>query len=273
MSLLAEQRRDVIVEQVRARGAVRVSELAEHLGVSDMTVRRDLDVLARRRLVDKVHGGATAVGEHSTEEPGFTAKITRELEEKDAIAAAAAGLVEPGAAVGLSAGTTTWRLAHRLAAIPRLTVVTNSLAVADVLHAQGAESRGTTVILTGGVRTPSEALVGPVAVAALESLNLDLVFLGVHGMTAAAGFTTPNMTERDTNRALVDAGQKLVVVADHTKWGTVGISTIAELGEADVLVTDEGLAEADRAVLEGEVDRLIVAQPGHPGAGTTGGST
>ncbi|MET0191285.1 MAG: hypothetical protein ABW212_19965, partial [Pseudonocardia sediminis] len=119
----------------------------------------------------------------------------------------------------------------------------------------------------------SEALVGPVAVAALGSLNLDVVFLGVHGMTAAAGFTTPNMTERDTNRALVDAGQKLVVVADHTKWGTVGISTIAELGEADVLVTDEGLAEADRAVLEGEVDRLIVAQPGHPGAGTTGGST
>lgn len=265
MSLLAEQRRDVIVEQVRARGAVRVSELAEHLGVSDMTVRRDLDVLARRRLVDKVHGGATAVGERSTEEPGFTAKVTRELDEKDAIAAAAAELVEPGAAIGLSGGTTTWRLAHRLAATPRLTVVTNSLAVADVLHAQGSESRGTTVILTGGVRTPSEALVGPVAVAALRSLNLDLVFLGVHGMTAAAGFTTPNMTERDTNRALVDAGQALVVVADHTKWGTVGISTIADLGEADVLVTDDGLAEADRAVLAGEVDRLVVA----PTGGTT----
>lgn len=265
MSLLAEQRRDVIVEQVRAQGAVRVSELAEHLGVSDMTVRRDLDVLARRRLVDKVHGGATAVGEHSTEEPGFTAKLTRELVEKDAIAAAAAELVEPGAAIGLSAGTTTWRLAHRLAATSGLTVVTNSLAVAEVLHAQGAQARGTTVILTGGVRTPSEALVGPVAVAALRSLNLDLVFLGVHGMTAAAGFTTPNMTERDTNRALVDAGQALVVVADHTKWGTVGISTIADLGEADVLVTDDGLAEADRAVLAGEVDRLIVAP--------TGGST
>ncbi len=270
MSLLAEQRRDVIVEQVRARGAVRVSELAEHLGVSDMTVRRDLDVLARRRLVDKVHGGATAVGERSTEEPGFTAKVTRELDEKDAIAAAAAELVEPGAAIGLSGGTTTWRLAHRLAATPRLTVVTNSLAVADVLHAQGSESRGTTVILTGGVRTPSEALVGPVAVAALRSLNLDLVFLGVHGMTAAAGFTTPNMTERDTDRALVDAGQQLVVVADHTKWGTVGISTIAELGEADVLVTDDGLAVADRAVLEGEVDRLVVARTG---SGRTGGST
>ncbi|MBC3191229.1 DeoR/GlpR transcriptional regulator [Pseudonocardia sp. C8] len=265
MSLLAEQRREVIVERVRSQGAVRVSELAEHLGVSEMTVRRDLDVLARRRLVDKVHGGATAIGEHTTEEPGFSAKSVRELEEKDAIAAEAARLVTPGSAVGLSAGTTTWRLAHRLARIPRLTVVTNSLAVAEALHTGGAESRGTTVILTGGVRTPSEALVGPVAIAALRSLNLEIVFLGVHGMSAAAGFSTPNLTERDTNRALVDAGQQLVVVADHTKWGTVGISTIAELGEADVLVTDSGLADADRAVLEGEVDRVVIARTARPG--------
>lgn len=267
MSLLAEQRRDMIVETVRSRGAVRVSELAEGLGVSEMTVRRDLDVLARRRLVDKVHGGATAVGdreERSTEEPGFSAKVTRELAEKDAIAAAAADLVKPGAAVGLSAGTTTWRLAHRLTTVPRLTVVTNSLAVAEVLHTDG--DPGTTVILTGGTRTPSEALVGPVAVAALRSLNLDLVFLGVHGMSAATGFTTPNLTERETDRALVEAGQRLVVLADHTKWGIVGISTIAELAEADVLVTDEGLGSDEQAVLSGEVDRLIVAAvPEAPG--------
>lgn len=275
MSLLAEQRRDVIVEEVRTRGAVRVSELADHLGVSEMTVRRDLDTLARRRLVDKVHGGATAVSDpasehpadHPTEEPGFSAKVTRQLEEKDAIAAEAAALVGPGAAVGLSAGTTTWRLAHLLAQVPGLTVVTNSLAVADVLHTRGAGARGSTVILTGGVRTPSEALVGPVAVAALRSLNLETVFLGVHGMTAATGYSTPNLTERDTNRALVDAGRQLVVVADHTKWGTVGISTIAELGEADVVVTDDGLAEADRAVIEGEVDRVIVARTGHQRTG------
>lgn len=259
VSLLAEQRRDMIVETVRSRGAVRVSELAEGLGVSEMTVRRDLDVLARRRLVDKVHGGATAVGEpeRSTEEPGFSAKVARESAEKEAIAAAAAQLVEPGAAIGLSAGTTTWRLAHHLTAVPRLTVVTNSLAVADVLHTDG--DPGTTVILTGGTRTPSEALVGPVAVAALRSLNLDVVFLGVHGMSAATGFTTPNLTERETDRALVEAGQRLVVLADHTKWGLVGISTIAELAEADVLVTDEGLGPDEQAVLSGEVDRLIVA--------------
>lgn len=257
MGLLAQQRRELILEQVRARGAVRVSDLATHFGVSDMTVRRDLDVLARHRLVDKVHGGATAVTTPSTDEPGFVVKSHRQQAEKEAIAAVAARLVEPGSAIGLSAGTTTWALARRLADVPRLTIVTNSMAVADVFRA--APRADLTVILTGGIRTPSEALVGPVAVRALRSLNLDVVFLGVHGMAAAAGFTTPNLTESETDRALVEAGQRLVVVADHTKWGTVGISTIAALGEADVLVTDDGLSVDARAVLAGEVDELLLA--------------
>ncbi|MFC5951334.1 DeoR/GlpR family DNA-binding transcription regulator [Pseudonocardia lutea] len=260
MSLLARQRQALILEQVRERGAVRVSDLAERFGVSDMTVRRDLDVLARRRLVDKVHGGATAVGpvaSASTDEPGFAVKSGRQQREKEAIAEAAARFVEPGTAIGLSAGTTTYALARRITDVADLTVVTNSMAVAEVLHAARRPDR--TVVLTGGIRTPSEALVGPVAVAALRSLNLDVVFLGVHGMSAASGFTTPNLMESETDRALVEAGQRLVVVADSTKWGTAGISTIAELAEADVLVTDDGLDADARAVLEGEVDRLVLA--------------
>ncbi|MGD9987005.1 DeoR/GlpR family DNA-binding transcription regulator [Pseudonocardia sp.] len=263
--MLAQQRRELILEQVRARGAVRVSDLAGHFGVSDMTVRRDLDVLARQRLVDKVHGGATAVGAPSTEEPGFVVKSQRQLAEKEAVARAAARLVEPGSAIGLSAGTTTWALARLLGDVPGLTIVTNSMAVADVFRA--APRPDLTVILTGGIRTPSEALVGPVAVASLRSLNLDAVFLGVHGMSAAAGFTTPNLTESETDRALVEAGQRLVVVADHTKWGTVGISTIAALSDADVLVTDDGLADDARAVLAGEVDELVVAPVSRPARG------
>ncbi len=262
MSLLATQRQELILEEVRIHGAVRVSELVAKLGVSDMTVRRDLDVLVRRRLVDKVHGGATAAlldpDAASTDEPGFTAKAGRQLEEKRAIARAAAALVTPGSAIGLSAGTTTRALAVELAEVADLTVVTNSVPVAEALGQPNRADR--TVVLTGGVRTPSEALVGPVAVATLRSLHLDAVFLGVHGISAAAGFTTPNLTESETDRALVQAGQRLIVVADHTKWGIVGISTIAELGDADVLVTDEGLGEHARGLLAAEVDELILAE-------------
>src|SRR3954468_21139365 len=131
--MLASQRQQLILEEVRRRGAVRVSELTELLDVSDMTIRRDLDVLSASGLVDKVHGGATVPGRLSADDLGFEAKSTRQLEEKDAIARAAAELVEPGQAVGLTAGTTTWRLAHHLLDVPDLTVVTNSIQAANVL--------------------------------------------------------------------------------------------------------------------------------------------
>jgi DeoR/GlpR family transcriptional regulator of sugar metabolism len=254
--VLARQRQSVILDEVRRTGAVRVSELVERLGVSDMTVRRDLDVLAARGLVDKVYGGATSIEGRSVDEPGFEAKSVRQLPEKEAIARHAASLVRPGTAIGLSAGTTTWTLARFLADVPDLTVVTNSIQVADVLR-QGRSDR--TVVLTGGVRTPSDALVGPVAVQALRTLHLDIVFLGVHGVAERSGFTTPNLNESETNRAFVEAGGRLVVLADHTKWGVVGISTIAALDEADVVVVDDGLPVDGREILSGEVADLVVA--------------
>ncbi|MBK1785488.1 DeoR/GlpR family DNA-binding transcription regulator [Prauserella cavernicola] len=260
--MLARQRQAVILEEARRTGAVRVSDLVDQLGVSDMTVRRDLDVLASRGLVEKVYGGATSVSSHSTDEPGFEAKSVRQLEQKEAIASVAAGLVRPGTAIGISAGTTTWTLARALDAIPSLTIVTNSIQVADVLRASTQPDR--TVVLTGGVRTPSDALVGPVAVQSLRSLHLDLVFLGVHGMADGPGFTTPNLTESETDRALVEAGRRLVVLADHTKWGTVGISTIAELAEASVVVSDDELPQDARRTLSEHVGELMIAPTAAP---------
>lgn len=228
------------------------------LDVSDMTVRRDLDVLAGKGLVEKVYGGATAVSGRSTDEPGFELNSVRQRPQKEAIAALAAGLVRPGSAIGLSAGTTTWTLAHALESVPELTVVTNSVQVADVLRATSLGDR--TVVLTGGVRTPSDALVGPVAVHSLRSLHLDVVFLGVHGIAEGPGFTTPNLTEGETDRALVDAARKLVVLADHTKWDNVGISTIAQLDEADVVVSDDGLGDTCRKTLSEHVGELMIAR-------------
>lgn len=256
--MLARQRQAVILEEARRTGAVRVSDLVTRLGVSDMTVRRDLDVLAGRGLVEKVYGGATSIVGKSTDEPGFEAKSVRQRAQKEAIAAIAAGLVRPGTAIGISAGTTTWTLARALDEIPGLTIVTNSIQVADVLR--GANQPDRTVVLTGGVRTPSDALVGPVAVQSLRSLHLDVVFLGVHGMADGPGFTTPNLTESETDRALVEAGRKLVVLADHTKWGIVGISTIAGLEEADVVVSDDGLSDNARETLTEQVGELMIAE-------------
>ena len=257
--MLARQRQAFILDRVREDGAVRVADLVRELGVSDMTVRRDLEILDERGLLEKVHGGATSIAGSAMFEPGFAVKSSLQQAEKDAIADAAVGLAEPGMAVAVSAGTTTFALAQRLAQVPGLTVVTNSIRVADVLHQTGRADQS--IILTGGVRTPSEALVGPFAVAALRTIHVDLVFVGVHGMDPRSGFTCPNLLEADTDRALIEAGRRLVVVTDHSKWGVIGISSIARLDQADVLVTDSGLAPEARIILTEAVRELIVVDP------------
>jgi DeoR/GlpR family transcriptional regulator of sugar metabolism len=256
--MLAQQRQTAILDLVRRHGGVRVSQLVRQFGVSDMTIRRDLEALAERGLVDKVHGGATVAGPGSTEEPGFDAKSVRQRAEKSAIAAQAAKLVEPGTAVALSAGTTTAALAAHLVDVPGLTVVTNSIPVADALYRSGRPDQ--TVVLTGGIRTPSDALAGPVAEAAISSLNVDMLFLGVHGMSPRTGFTTPNLMEAGTDRLLVSAARRLVVLADHTKWETVGIATIAPLEDADILITDADLPAEARAQLAERVGELVVVE-------------
>ncbi|GGW36736.1 DeoR/GlpR family DNA-binding transcription regulator [Streptomyces xantholiticus] len=265
-NLLAEQRRALILDEVRRRGGVRVNELTRRLKVSDMTVRRDLDALARQGAVAKVHGGAVPVAEASTHEPGFEAKSALELSAKEDIARAAARLVAPGSAIALSGGTTTYALAHHLLEVPDLTVVTNSVRVADVFHtaqqpgaAGGRRPGAATVVLTGGVRTPSDSLVGPVADQAIRSLHFDVLFLGVHGISVEAGLSTPNLAEAETNRRLVRAARRVVVVADHTKWGTVGLSSFAELAEVDTLVTDAGLPTAAREEIAEHLPGLVVA--------------
>ncbi len=262
-NLLAEQRRALILDEVRRRGGVRVNELTRKLGVSDMTVRRDLDALARQGVLEKVHGGAVPVVEASTHEPGFEAKSGLELTAKEDIARAAAELVAPGSAIALSGGTTTYALAQQLVDVPDLTVVTNSVRVADVFHAaqrtSGPRQGAATVVLTGGVRTPSDSLVGPVADQAIAALHFDVLFLGVHGISVEAGLSTPNLAEAETNRRLVQSARRVVVVADHTKWGVVGLSSFAALEQVDTLVTDAGLDSGARSEISEQLRRLVVA--------------
>ncbi|MGW8376058.1 DeoR/GlpR family DNA-binding transcription regulator [Streptomyces sp. ODS28] len=287
-NLLAEQRRALILDEVRRHGGARVNELTRKLNVSDMTVRRDLDALARQGALEKVHGGAVPVAEASTHEPGFEAKSSLEPTAKEDIARTAAALVQPGSAIALSGGTTTYALARQLTDVADLTVVTNSVRVADVFHSAQRAAAGSraarpgaaTVVLTGGVRTPSDSLVGPVADAAIRSLHFDVLFLGVHGISVEAGLSTPNLAEAETNRRFVGSARRVVVVADHTKWGTVGLSSFATLAQVDTLVTDGGLPDGARAEMEEQLPALLVAGEPDPSeyaaeeheAGETGAS-
>lgn len=258
--VLARQRHEMILDAVQRHGSVRVRDLSSLLDVSDMTVRRDLDVLAQRGLVDKVHGGAIKIRDRSTDEPGFDVKQSRQMREKSAIAEAAIELIEPGSAVALSAGTTTWATAKLLTTFEQLTVVTNSPTVAQAFYR--TPDCPVTVVLTGGIRTPSDALVGPLATAALANLHVDLVLLGVHGMDRR-GYSTPNLAEAEVNQALVKAARRVVVLADHTKWNTQGLATIAPLDAAAVVISDDRLPEEAQATFhELGTDLMLVPASG-----------
>jgi DeoR/GlpR family transcriptional regulator of sugar metabolism len=256
--VLAQQRQVRILSELRRSGAVRVAELTELLGVSDMTVRRDLEQLALDGVVRKVHGGAVLAGQVAFE-PGFAAKSQLAQPAKAAIAAHAASLIRPGAAIALSAGTTTWAMAQHVAAVAGLTVVTNSTTVADVITSLDTANR-VTVILTGGVRTPSAALVGPVADRTIASMHVDQLFLGVHGMDPRSGYTTPNLAEATTNKAFVDSAREVIVLADSTKWGTVGLADIAPLSAASTVITDEGLPDDARRALTDAVSNVVTVE-------------
>lgn len=276
--MLVNDRRARVLDEVTRRGSVTVAELASILGVSGMTVRRDLDVLARQGVLDKVHGGATAprraagLGAQEPSGPGKRrdpAAATRQAEQDAAegsVADLVATLVEPGMAVGLSSGSATLAVARALVGVPDLTVVTNSLRIADLLQRVSAadDSAAQSVVLTGGVRTPADALVGPVAVRSLGHLHCDVVMIGVHGIDQHAGFTTKNLLEAETNRAFISAGSSVTVVADHTRWGRVGLTTVVDLDAVDRVVVDDGLGDEQAEILRPLVHELWVASPAAP---------
>jgi DeoR/GlpR family transcriptional regulator of sugar metabolism len=135
---------------------------------------------------------------------------------------------------------------------------------------RGPDGTTDSVVLTGGVRTPSDALVGPIADLTIRSLHFDLLFLGCHGFDPDAGLTTPNLAEAETNRTFMRVARRVVVLADHTKWGLVSLSSFARLNEVDVLITDDMLPGDARALVAEQVGEVVYAEsmaPVHRQAG------
>ncbi|MHA3024218.1 DeoR/GlpR family DNA-binding transcription regulator [Mycobacterium sp. BMJ-28] len=255
--MLAAERHRAILASLESGGAVRVCDLAAELSVSEMTVRRDLDVLHAQDLLRKVHGGAVT-RRHRGEEPRSSEKARHRRVEKMSIGAAAAALVSDGMTIAIGAGTTTTELARALRGRRSITVITNSMAVFDVLTDDDSDGAPTTY-LSGGVRTPSDALVGPIADTALAAFRVDATFLGVHGFDIHGGLTSPNVAEAQTNRTLIQIAARLVVLADHTKYSEVGTNVFAQLDQVHTLVVDDGLDAEARRTLEGRVGELMVA--------------
>ncbi|WP_082598268.1 MULTISPECIES: DeoR/GlpR family DNA-binding transcription regulator [unclassified Kitasatospora] len=244
--MFAAERRQLILEMVRANGAVSLRELARVVQTSEVTVRRDVRALEAEGLLDRRHGGAVLPGGFSRE-PGYPQKTHLAAAEKSAIADLAASMVEEGDAVVVGAGTTTQELARRLARVPGLTVVTNSLLVAQALaHANRVE-----VVMTGGtLRGSNYALVGSGAEQSLNGLRVTKAFISGSGLTAERGLSTTNMLSASVDRALVQSATEVIVLADHTKLGADTMFQTVPTEAITRLVTDEQAAGTDLTARE-----------------------
>jgi DeoR/GlpR family transcriptional regulator of sugar metabolism len=239
--MFTAERRQAIVELVRTSGAVSLRELAESVDSSEVTVRRDIRALEEQGVLDRRRGGAVWPGGLSHEQ-SYRQKRSVASAEKQAIATEAAALVEEGDAIVVGAGSTTQEFARQLARIADLTVVTNSLLVAQALSDAKAE-----VVLTGGsLRKSTHALIGSGAEKALAGLRVRRAFLSGNGLTHERGLSTPNMHVASVDQAITHSAQEVVVLADHTKLGLdTMFQTVPTAGIAH-LVIDSG---ADPEVL------------------------
>jgi DeoR family transcriptional regulator of aga operon len=230
-----------ILQRLNESGSVGVAELAGQLGVSEASVRRDLRRLEQQNLLTRTHGGAAASG--VLYELPMRYRGGQHHEAKRAIAAAAVALVtSETTSVGLNGGTTTTEVARALTGHPGLRVVTNALNIASEL---AVRSTIELVVCGGSARPESYELVGPLAEGALATLNLDLVLVGVDGITVDEGFTTHHEVEAHTNHALIDRARRVVVVADSSKLGQVAFARICGVDDVDELITDSDAAPAD----------------------------
>lgn len=234
-------RLDVTLRLVRNAGRVSLVDLAGRLGVSEMTVRRDLDALQQRGLVERVRGGAVAITQPEAD-GGFAARRDWQSATKDRIGRAAAALVEPGSTVLLDAGTTTVHVARHLLDRAPLTVAVLSLPVA----AQLADRPGIRLIVVGGESRPGEqSLAGPLAAETLRRLSFDVFLMSVGAVSADAGWSEFTLEDAAVKQVGLVRARTTTVVADASKLGVRAFASVAPLGAVDRLVTDTGARDPD----------------------------
>jgi len=257
--MLTEERRLRIVEILNEteNGVVTVTELGELLGVSGMTIRRDLDALEEMVLLRRIHGGAVSYQRVIDEKP-FRQRGGEFNREKETIGRLAAHLIRDGERIILDAGTTTLQVARNLAGKKDLTAVTNALPVAEELCHRLQVS---TILLGGMLKQKERCTVGPTVVEALSRLSVDKLFLSAAGFSVDRGATDPDLWEVEVKRAMIRAAREVILVADSSKWGTVNLVQIAPLNAIHKIVTDDHVPAAVVEEIEAEGVEVVTPQP------------
>jgi DeoR/GlpR family transcriptional regulator of sugar metabolism len=254
MDLINRQR--AILSAVEAQGTVRVSELARQFGVTEMTIRRDLDELERKELVKRIHGGGVSARGRFYE-PTLTLRNTVHIEQKQRIARAAAELVQEGDMVALDVGSTTYEVGRCLIGHRNLTIITPSLLIATLFVNQ-PDIR---LILPGGIVRPGEtAMIGELSHRAFEIFNVDKLFLGVGGIDAQAGLTEYNWDDAQVKQAMLRSSKQTIVLADASKFNHIATVKVAQFEAVQCLVTDQPPPPAIASAMERAHVGVIVAE-------------
>jgi DeoR family transcriptional regulator of aga operon len=243
--VLNEERRRVILDLLSRQGRVLVTELSRHFETSQVTIRKDLEVLHAHGMVHRTHGGALPSLDGALEDPTLREK-EKHRQKKLRIADSAASMVKEGQVIILDSGTTTTAIARALRSFQNLTIITNAVNIVAELAGTAVE-----VILTGGtLRKNSFSLVGPIAEETLRRLSADLLFLGVDGFDVHYGLSTPNLMEAKVNRVMVEVAKRTVAVCDSSKFGRRSLSLIVPTSALQEVITDRGAPKSDLSVLK-----------------------
>lgn len=232
--MLASERHQLILELIEKHNSVSVVDLCALIGVSEMTIRRDLRILSAGGLLQRVHGGAIAKRSGSYEPP-YLVRGSANTEAKRAISREAVKLVNEGDSLALDVGTTTYEIACGLVGVRGLTVLTASLLIANVL----VDAPNLRLILTGGIlRQQEKSMVGQTAINAYLDYHVDKAFVGIGGLHLERGLTEYNLDDALVKQALIKNAARVIVVADSAKLQRICFAHVADLTQVHTLITD-----------------------------------
>jgi len=238
--MFEEERLQLMSEYVQNNTRATVQELCTLFGVSESTIRRDLKELEKRNLIKRTHGGAVNI-DFVSFEPSYNEKTDKHSTEKELIAKKAAELIEDGDSIIIDAGTTTFYLAAELSKFKNLTVVTNSITLAQQL----ANIKDINIVTIGGMlRKNTMAVVGPIAEESLNSIRVDKAFIGTNAIDISAGLTTPNMLEASIKQKMISVANKVYILADNSKFERVSFAKFGKLSDIDACITGDNLPES-----------------------------
>lgn len=254
--MLANQRREKILELLREDGSAKVIKLAKIFKVSEVTIRQDLEKIEKDGFIKREHGGAFLKNVEDSVK-SFTILNRDNLEKKQIIGKKAAELIETGETVILDSGSTTTEIAKNLIGRKGITVITNALNIALML---GAEP-GIEVVVTGGeFKPPTLSLTGQKAASFFDDINVHKLFLATAGISLRSGLTYPSLSDIVVKKAMIDAADVTYLVADSTKIGKNSFASLGALSLIDYIITDAGIDRTNAQILRDHDIEIIIAE-------------